>query len=48
MCVFYQQPYNPAAQDRFPTEAKQAEPGLYLDGSPPGKTRLLLNEVLVS
>ncbi len=28
-------------------EAKQAEPGQYLDGRPPGKTRLLLEEVLV-
>ncbi len=33
------QPYHPAAQDRLPTEAKQ--------GWSPGKTRLLLEEVLV-
>ncbi len=37
-------PYHPAAQDRLPTEAKQ---GQYLDGRPPGKSRLLLEEVLV-
>ncbi len=37
-------PYHPAAQDRFPTEAKL---GQYLDGRPPEKTRLLLEEVLL-
>ncbi len=40
------QPYHPAAQDRLPTEVKQVWAGQYLDG-PPGKTRLLLEEVLV-
>ncbi len=40
-------PYYPAAQDRLPTEAKQGWAGQYLDGRPPGKTRLLLEEVLV-
>ncbi len=42
-----QQPYHPAAQDWLPTEAKQDWAGQYLDGRPPGKTRLLLEEVLV-
>ncbi len=42
-----QQPYHPAAQDWLPTEAKQRWAGQYLDGRPPGKTRLLLVEVLV-
>ncbi len=41
------QPYHPAAQDRLPTEAKQGWAGQYLDERPPGKTRLLLEEVLV-
>ncbi len=41
------QPYHPAAQDRLPTKLIRAEPGQYLDGRPPGKTRLLLEEVLV-
>ncbi len=43
------QPYHPAAQDRLPTEAKQSrvEPGQYLDERLPGKTWLLLEEVLV-
>ncbi len=36
------QPYHPAAQDWLPTEAKQGWAGQYLDGRPPGKTRLLL------
>ncbi len=40
------QPYHSAAQDWFTTEAKKVEPGQYLDGRP-GKTRLLLEEVLV-
>ncbi len=42
-------PYHLAAQDWLPTEAKPglAWPGQYLDGRPPGKTRLLLEEVLV-
>ncbi len=40
-------PYHPAAQDWLPTEAKQGWAGQYLDGRPPGKTRLLLEEVLV-
>ncbi len=31
------QPYRPAAQDRFFTEAKQGWAGQYLDGRPPGK-----------
>ncbi len=43
----YRQPYHPAAQDLFPTEAKQGWAGQYLDGRPPVKTRLLLEEVLV-
>ncbi len=38
------QPYHPAAQDWLPTEA---EPGQYLDGRPPVKIRLLLEEMLV-
>ncbi len=38
---------NPAAQDRLPTEAKQGWAGQHLDGRPPGKTRLLLEEVLL-
>ncbi len=41
------QPYHPAAEDRLPTEAKQGWAGQYLDGRPPGKTRFLLEEVLV-
>ncbi len=45
--VIYQQPYHPAAQDWLPTEAKQGWAGQYLNGRPPGKTRLLLEEVLV-
>ncbi len=40
-------PYHSAAQDRLPTKLSRAEPGQYLDGRPPGKTRLLLEEVLV-
>ncbi len=40
------QPYHPAAQDWFPTEAKQGGSGQYLDERL-GKTRLLLEEVLV-
>ncbi len=43
----YRQPYPPADQDWLPTEAKQGWAGQYLDGRPPGKTRLLLEEVLV-
>ncbi len=39
-------PYHPAAQDRLPTEAKQGWAGQYLDGRPPEKTGLLLEEVL--
>ncbi len=42
-----QQPYYPVAQDWSPTAANQVDPGQYLDGRPPGKTRLLLEEVLV-
>lgn len=38
-------PYHPAALAWSPTEAKQG--GQYLDGRPPGKTRLLPEEVLV-
>ncbi len=41
------QPYHLAVQDRLPTEFKQGWAGQYLDGRPPGKTRLLLEEVLV-
>ncbi len=48
-CVLYTlQPYHPAAKDWLPTEAKQGWAGQYLDGRPPEKTRLLLEEVLVS
>ncbi len=43
----HRQPYHPAAQDRLLTEAKQGWAGQYLDGRPPGKTRFLLEEVLV-
>ncbi len=42
------QPYHPAAQDRLPTEVKQGWAGQYLDGRPPEKTGLLLEEVVVS
>ncbi len=45
--IHYQQPYHPAAQDRLPIEDKQGWAGQYLDGRPPEKTRLLLEEVLV-
>ncbi len=31
----------------FPLKLSRAEPGQYLDGRPPGKTRLLLEEVSV-
>ncbi len=31
-----------------PLKLSRAEPGQYLDGRPPGKTRLLMEEVLVS
>ncbi len=41
------QPYHPAAQDLLPTEAMQGWAGQYLDGRPPEKTRLLLEEVLL-
>ncbi len=41
------QPFHPAAQDRCPLKLSRVEPGQYLDGRPPGKTRLLLEEVLV-
>ncbi len=41
------QPYHLAVQDRLPTEVKQGWAGQYLDGRPPGKTRLLLEEMLV-
>ncbi len=37
------QPYHPAV----PLKLSRVEPGQYLDGRPPGKTRLLLEEVLV-
>ncbi len=47
MVIIWPQPYHPAAQDWSPTEAKQGWAGQYLDGRPPGKTRLLLVEVLV-
>ncbi len=36
-----------AMMDRLPTEDKQGWAGQYLDGRPPVKTRLLLEEVLV-
>ncbi len=42
-----QQPYHPVAQDGFPMKLSRVEPGQYLDGRPPGKNRLLLEEVLV-
>ncbi len=44
---YCQQPYHLATEDQLPTEAKQGWAGQYLDGTPPGKTRLLLEEVLV-
>ncbi len=44
--VFIRQPCHPAAQDWLPTEAKQGWAGQYLDGRPPVKTKLLLEEVL--
>ncbi len=47
MSFHSRQPYHPAAQDWLPTKAKQGWVGQYLDGIPPGKTRLLLEEVLV-
>ncbi len=31
-----------------PLKLSRAEPGQYLDGRPPGKTRLMLEEVLVT
>ncbi len=31
----------------YPLKLSRVEPGQYLDGRPPGKTRLLLEEVLV-
>ncbi len=43
-CFLCRQPYHPVAQDWLSTEAK---PGQYLDGRLPGKTRMLLEEVLV-
>jgi len=39
----YQQPYHPGC----PLRLSRVEPGQYLDGSASGKTRLLLEEVLV-
>ncbi len=45
--LYGQQPYHPVAQDWLPTKLSRVEPGQYLDGRPPGKTRLLLEEVLV-
>ncbi len=43
-----QQPYHPVyPKTGFPLKLSRAEPGQYLDGRPPGKTRLLLEEVLV-
>ncbi len=33
--------------DQIPLKLSRVEPGQYLDGRPPGKTRLLLEEVLV-
>ncbi len=46
-CNIPYHPYHPAAQDQLPTEAKQggawSEPGW----ETPGKTRLLLEEMLV-
>ncbi len=47
MLTASQQPYYLAAQDWLPTKSKQGWAGQYLDGRPPGKTRLLLEEVLV-
>ncbi len=41
------QTYHPAAQADCPLKLSRVEPGHYLDGRPPGKTRLLLEEVLV-
>ncbi len=42
-----QQPYHPAAQDWLPTEAKQGWAWPVPGWETPGKTRLLLEEVLV-
>ncbi len=42
-----QQPYHPVAKTGCPLKLSRVEPGQYLDGRPPGKTRLLLVEVLV-
>ncbi len=43
----HKQRYHPAAQDRLPTEAKQGWAGSVPGWETPGKTRLLLEEVLV-
>ncbi len=40
--VHYRQP-----KTGCPLKLSRVEPGQYLDGRPPGKTRLLLEEVLV-
>ncbi len=42
-----QQPYHPAAQDWLPTESKQGWVWSVPGWETPGKTRLLLEEVLV-
>ncbi len=44
---FGQQSYHPAAQDWLPTEAKQGWAWSLPGWETPGKTRLLLEEVLV-
>ncbi len=45
--LFLPRPYHSAAQDRLASEAKQGWAGQYQDVRPPGKTRLLFEEVLV-
>ncbi len=46
--LFLPQPYHPAAQDPgCPLKLSRVEPGQYLDVRPPGKIRLLLEELLV-
>jgi len=42
-----QQPYLPYPKTGCPLKISRFEPGQYLDGRPPGKTRLLQKEVLV-
>ncbi len=56
MCIFVliflyitkPQPYHRLPKTGHPLKLSRVEPGQYLDGRPPGKSRLLLEEVLVS